>query len=62
VPKPKLKIYKTKWFAKTARKAGIADSDHCEAIAQIEKGQGGRFRRRRLEETAAEESVSEESC
>jgi hypothetical protein len=40
VPTPELKVYKTKWFMKAAKKAGIADSDLCEAIAQIEIGQG----------------------
>ncbi len=40
MPKPDQKVYKTKWFTKAAKKAGIADSDLCVAIAQIEKGQG----------------------
>lgn len=40
VPQPELKVYKTKWFMKAAKKAGIADADLCEAIAQIENGQG----------------------
>lgn len=40
MPNPELKVYKTKWFTKAAKKAGIADSDLCEAIAQIEIGQG----------------------
>ncbi len=38
--KLKQQVYKTKWFAKAARKAEIADSDLFEAISQIEKGLG----------------------
>lgn len=35
---PRLRIFKTKWFARFARREDIADADLCEAIEQAEKG------------------------
>jgi hypothetical protein len=32
--------FKTAWFARKARAAGIADAELCEAIAELNKGQG----------------------
>lgn len=45
------RVFKTAWFAKAARKARIADSELCDAIAQVQKGQaddlgGGVFKKR----------------
>lgn len=34
------RVFKTAWFTKAARKARIADSELCDAIAQVQKGQG----------------------
>src|SRR5579885_1925038 len=54
-PKPAAaKVYrtfKTAWFAKAAKKAGISDGELCKAIAQVVKGQcddlgGGVFKKR----------------
>lgn len=46
-----MRTFKTAWFAKAARKAGIADRDLCAAIQDIAKGQaddlgGGVFKKR----------------
>lgn len=45
------RTFKTDWFAKAARKAGISDTDLCKAIAQVQLGQcddlgGGVFKKR----------------
>jgi len=45
------RVFKTRWFAKAARKALIADAELCEAIAEVMKGQaddlgGGVFKKR----------------
>ena len=45
------RIFKTAWFAKAVRKAGIEDFDLCKAIDQVIKGQaddlgGGVFKKR----------------
>jgi hypothetical protein len=45
------RVFKTSWFAKTARKARISDTELCEAIAEVMKGQcddlgGGVFKKR----------------
>jgi hypothetical protein len=45
------RVFKTAWFAKAARKAGIKDSELCEAIREVMKGQaydlgGGVFKKR----------------
>lgn len=45
------RIFKTAWFSKTAKKAGILDSELCKAIHQVMKGQaidlgGGVFKKR----------------
>ncbi|MEN9592915.1 MAG: hypothetical protein RJA21_1389 [Gemmatimonadota bacterium] len=49
---PKRNVYKTKWFAKAARKADIADAELCEAISEVEQGQaddlGGGVWKKRL--------------
>jgi hypothetical protein len=49
---PKRNVYETKWFAKAARKADIADAELCEAIAEVEQGQaddlGGGVWKKRL--------------
>ncbi|MEO6217591.1 MAG: type II toxin-antitoxin system RelE/ParE family toxin [Sphingomonas sp.] len=49
----KPRTFKTKWFAKAARKALIADGDLCEAIEQVRKGQaddlGGGVYKKRLD-------------
>lgn len=46
------RIFKTKGFARSARKAGIRDSELCEAIAEVMKGQaddlGGGVMKKRL--------------
>lgn len=46
-----IKVFKTAWFSKAARKAGIGDSMLSAAIAQVVKGQaddlgGGVFKKR----------------
>jgi hypothetical protein len=38
-PKNKLRVFKTAWFAKAAKKASITDVMLCRAIAQVMKGQ-----------------------
>ena len=45
------RVFKTAWFAKTSRKAGISDEHLCVAIAQVMQGQaddlgGGVFKKR----------------
>jgi hypothetical protein len=45
------RVFKTAWFAKAARKARIGDTELCEAIAEVMKGQcddlgGGVFKKR----------------
>jgi hypothetical protein len=45
------RTFKTRWFEKAARKAGIADTELCNAIQEIKKGQaddlgGGVFKKR----------------
>ena len=45
------RTFKTAWFAKAARKAGITDDELCEAIRAVRKGQaddlgGGVFKKR----------------
>lgn len=45
------RIFKTAWFAKAARKAGIKDGELCKAIKQVMNGQaddlgGGVFKKR----------------
>lgn len=45
------RIFKTAWFAKTARKAGIQDVELCKAMKQAMNGQaddlgGGVFKKR----------------
>jgi hypothetical protein len=49
---PKRNVYKTKWFAKAARKADIADAELCAAISEVEQGQaddlGGGVWKKRL--------------
>jgi hypothetical protein len=33
-----VRVFKTKWFVRFARKEGIADSELCEAVARAERG------------------------
>lgn len=45
------RVFKTRWFAKAARKVLIKDNELCEAIAEVMKGQaddlgGGVFKKR----------------
>lgn len=45
------RVFKSAWFAKAARKAGIADSELCEAAREAMQGQvedlgGGVFKKR----------------
>ncbi len=45
------RVFKTRWFAKAARKALVKDDELCEAIADVRKGQaddlgGGVFKKR----------------
>lgn len=35
---PRLRVFKTKWFARFARRQAIADADLCEAIARARRG------------------------
>lgn len=46
-----VRVFKTKWFTKAARKARIKDDELCEAIQEVMKGQaddlgGGVFKKR----------------
>ncbi len=46
-----MRVFKTRWFAKVAKKARIDDDELCEAIAEVMKGQaddlgGGVFKKR----------------
>jgi len=46
-----IRVFKTRWFAKVARKARIDDDELCDAIAEVMKGQaddlgGGVFKKR----------------
>jgi hypothetical protein len=46
-----LRVFKTRWFSKAARKALIEDDELCKAIAEVMKGQaddlgGGVFKKR----------------
>ena len=49
-----MRIFKTSWFTKAAKKAGIKDADLCKAIDQVIKGQaidlGGGVYKKRLNE------------
>jgi hypothetical protein len=45
------RVFRTPWFSRAARKAGIGDRELCEAIAQVMRGQavdlgGGVFKKR----------------
>jgi hypothetical protein len=47
---PRARVFKTKQFAKTAKKAGISDANLCEAMTEVMKGQcddlgGGVFKK-----------------
>ena len=48
------RVFKSKWFSKEARKAGISDKELCEAFAEVLKGQcdplGGNVFKKRLNE------------
>ncbi|MPQ60048.1 hypothetical protein F8197_25750 [Duganella sp. FT27W] len=37
---PKERVFKTKWFASAAASAGISDVELCQAIDELNKGQG----------------------
>lgn len=46
-----MRVFKTRWFAKAARKARIDDNELCDAIAEVTQGQaddlgGGVFKKR----------------
>jgi hypothetical protein len=46
-----MRVFKTRWFAKAAKKARIGDDELCDAIAEVIKGQaddlgGGVFKKR----------------
>lgn len=48
---PSPRVFKTAWFAKSARKAGIADKELCKAIREVQDGKcddlgGGVFKKR----------------
>ena len=51
--KPVVRVFKTGWFSKAARKAGIKDDELCDAIAEVMKGQcddlGGGVYKKRLD-------------
>ncbi|MBU9341893.1 type II toxin-antitoxin system RelE/ParE family toxin [Burkholderia multivorans] len=34
------RVFKTKWFYKAARKAGIVDAELCRAVRELTRGQG----------------------
>lgn len=38
--KPTARVFKTKWFAKAAKKEGIEDKELCKAVAELEEGKG----------------------
>ena len=45
------RVFRTPWFSRAARKAGIGDAELCDAIAQVMRGQavdlgGGVFKKR----------------
>ncbi|MEQ0777858.1 type II toxin-antitoxin system RelE/ParE family toxin [Paraburkholderia tropica] len=50
------RAFKTAWFAKKARAAGIKDAELCEAVADLNKGQGddlgGNVWKKRLDKNA----------
>jgi hypothetical protein len=53
-----VRIFKSKWFQRFAKKEGIADPDLCEAVARAEKGQidadlGGGVIKQRVARTGA---------
>jgi hypothetical protein len=64
VSKPR--AFKTKWFAKEASKANIADSELCKAIKQIRLGQcddlGGGVYKKRLNENMHRSIVIAKGC
>ena len=35
---PNLRVFKTKWFARFARRQGLEDAELCAAVARAEKG------------------------
>ncbi len=46
-----MRVFKTRWFAKAAKKALVTDEELCAAIAEVQKGQaddlgGGVFKKR----------------
>ena len=51
-PDAAMRVFKTRWFAKTAKKARIDDDELCDAIAEVMKGQaddlGGSVFKKRL--------------
>jgi hypothetical protein len=45
------RVFKTGWFSKAARKAGITDEELCSAVSQVQRGQaddlgGGVYKKR----------------
>lgn len=59
---PKTRAFKTKWFARAARKEGIADEELCEAVAELEEGKGenlgGNVWKKRLNENRSRSIVA----
>jgi hypothetical protein len=51
IASPAARVFKTAWFAKAAKKAGVRDSELCKAVQQAMQGQaddlgGGVFKKR----------------
>lgn len=59
---PKTRAFKTKWFARAAKKAGISDEELCEAVAELEQGKGenlgGNVWKKRLNENRSRSIVA----
>jgi hypothetical protein len=50
-PPQTARVFKTSWFSKAARKAGITDDELCSAVSQVQRGQaddlgGGVYKKR----------------
>ncbi len=48
---PRNRVFKTSWFVKAARKAGISDKELCKALGEVQQGKcddlgGGVFKKR----------------
>ena len=60
--RPKVRVFKSKGFARSARKAGIQDKELCQAARELEEGKGedlgGNVWKKRLQENRSRSIVA----